>query len=85
MVYINECQTTPGVCAANLECRDLYGNYSCFCPFGQWLVNDNCADAYVYELEFVVLEGLDYNDDLSDDSKKYYSDSLMGIENAVTF
>jgi hypothetical protein len=42
-------------------------------------------DAYVYELDCVVLEGLDYNDDLTDDSKKYFSDSLVDIENAVRF
>ncbi|CAB3981878.1 fibrillin-2-like isoform X46 [Paramuricea clavata] len=80
---INECQTTSSACDVNLECRNLYGNFSCVCPFGQWLVNNNCEDAYVFELDFIVLEGLDYNDDLTDTSSKYYLNSLVDIENAV--
>ena len=48
-------------------------------------INYFSLDAYVYELDFVVLEGLDYNDDLTDDGKKYFTGSLVGIEKAVSF
>ncbi len=41
-------------------------------------------DVYVYQLDFVIREGLDYNDDLNDTSSKYYLTSLVNVENAVS-
>ena len=43
------------------------------------------TDAYVYELNFVALEGLDYNDDLTDKSSKNYLNEAKDIQNAVSF
>ena len=41
-------------------------------------------DAYIFKLDFDIIEGLDYSDSLLDTSSDYYLVSLQDIETAVS-
>ena len=41
-------------------------------------------DAFVFQLSFTILEGLDYHSDLGDVLSKIFLDSRMDVETAVS-
>ncbi|CAB3990733.1 3-oxoacyl-[acyl-carrier- ] synthase, mitochondrial, partial [Paramuricea clavata] len=79
---INECATTSGICGNNV-CENRFGSYVCKCPDGSFLVGNICEEALSYQLQFTILEGASYSDDLQDQTSQTYQTLQQNLENDV--
>ncbi|XP_028415949.1 uncharacterized protein LOC114539510 [Dendronephthya gigantea] len=79
---VNECTSSPGICGNSL-CENRFGSYVCKCPTGFFYIGNKCEEALSYKLEFTVIEGASYSDDLQNKTSKTYMELQKALESDV--